>query len=105
MEIVSGCFLIYARAKFLWCELPKTGMEEYLPEEVVWRRSKFGFYAPEKSWLSAIRSIMIDCIKKNKILLKIIRDNINLEKLDNLILWRLFSISKWINIFSVTDIA
>ena len=83
----------------------RKAMEEYLPEEVVWRRSKFGFYAPEKSWLSSIRSIMIDCIKTNKILLKIIRDNINLEKLDNLILWRLFSISKWINIFSVTDIA
>lgn len=83
----------------------RKALENDLPKEVVWRKSKFGFYAPEKSWLSGIHSIMIEGIKSNKILKKIFKYNVNLEKLDNLVLWRLFSISKWIDIFSVTDIS
>ena len=83
----------------------RKALENDLPKEVVWRKSKFGFYAPEKSWLSGIHSIMIEGIESNKILKKIFKYNVNLDKLDNLILWRLFSISKWINIFSITDIS
>lgn len=79
-------------------------INEYLPKEVVWRKNKFGFEAPEKVWLTAIRPNMVNNIKSNKILMNIFKDNINLEKINNKTLWKLFSISKWITIFSVADI-
>ena len=82
----------------------RKAMNSYLPTKIIWRRNKLGFAAPEKTWLSAIHPNMVDNIKNNKVLMKIFKDKVELEKIDNKTLWKLFSISKWISIFGVSDI-
>ena len=79
-------------------------MNNYLPDKILWRKNKLGFEAPENDWLSAIRLNMVNNIKNNKLIMKMLKDNTKIERLNNKILWKLFSVSKWIELFSITDI-
>jgi len=71
-----------------------------LPDEIVWRRNKFGFEAPTKTWLSD-KDDFLKKIKESAF----INAFVDVEKLDvtidDLVLWKLFNIAVWAQKFGV----
>lgn len=76
-------------------------VDKILPNNIVWRKNKFGFEAPTKSWVNSIEDEIIISISKSKILSEI-SDSINLNRLDLNQKWKLFNISKWEDIYKVS---
>lgn len=76
-------------------------IDKILPNNIVWRKNKFGFEAPTKSWVNSIEDEIIISISKSKILSEI-SDSINLNRLDLNQKWKLFNISKWEDIYKVS---
>jgi asparagine synthase (glutamine-hydrolysing) len=78
---------------------------EYLPHEIVWRKNKIGFNAPEKTWMTSIASLIKNQVSRSEILEKVINKK-NLfakyDTLDHRTLWRLFNIAKWEEVFNVS---
>lgn len=75
--------------------------EKKLPREIVWRRNKFGFEAPTKTWL-ANRSVLNESIHKSDFL----KNFIDIEKipttLDETTLWKLYNLAVWARKFNVS---
>lgn len=71
-----------------------------LPFEVIWRKNKMGFEAPEKTWLEEIDSDIKNSIEKSD-LLKKISEEIPYELLDLTQKWKLFNVAKWEIIYKV----
>lgn len=75
-----------------------------LPEEIVWRKNKFGFESPE-SWISEYSPRMLTEIQSSK-LLKHFCDMRKLEKefhkLSDWDKWMYFNIARWEKVFNVT---
>lgn len=71
-----------------------------LPDEIVWRRNKFGFEAPTKTWL-ANKDAFLSEIKTSSF----IREFVDVEKLntsiDDIALWKLYNIAVWAKKFNV----
>jgi asparagine synthase (glutamine-hydrolysing) len=78
----------------------RKAVENILPFEVIWRKNKMGFEAPEKTWLEEIDSD-IKNTTQNSILLKEICTEIPYDLLDFTQKWKLFNIAKWENIYKV----
>uniref|UniRef100_UPI0040482527 asparagine synthase (glutamine-hydrolyzing) n=1 Tax=Aliarcobacter sp. TaxID=2321116 RepID=UPI0040482527 len=76
-------------------------VDNILPNSIVWRKNKFGFEAPTKSWIDAIDSEIIETINKSIILGEIL-NAIDLKKLDLTQKWKLFNIAKWEEIYNVS---
>ena len=76
-------------------------MEGMLPDAVVWRKSKLGFNSPEKTWTRSYKSQMHAEIKESKIISSLCCREIELEKLDNKSLWKLYSVARWETIYGV----
>lgn len=73
-----------------------------LPEEVVWRKDKLGFNAPEKKWLQAYKLQMAETINNSELLSTLIeKEKFDFDSLDLRTQWRLFNIAKWEQIFDV----
>jgi asparagine synthase (glutamine-hydrolysing) len=73
-----------------------------LPKEVVWRKNKLGFNAPEKTWLDSIEEEMLETIKGSKILNEYTHlAKMDLKTLDQRRKWRLFNIAKWEKLYQV----
>lgn len=75
-------------------------VEKILPNSIVWRKNKFGFEAPTKSWINSIEIEMQESIK-NSIILNTIINEIRYKKLDENQKWKLFNISKWEQVYNV----
>lgn len=71
-------------------------IDEYLPEEISWRRNKRGFESPT-TWLKN-RDFFMSVIQKSSILKKItnVTDNCSDD-----VVWRLFSVAVWEERFNV----
>ena len=76
-------------------------VDKILPNSIVWRKNKFGFEAPTKSWLDSIGTEMKESIENSKILNTIV-DEIKYTKLDDNQKWKLFNIAKWEEIYNVS---
>ena len=76
-------------------------MEGILPEQVIWRKNKLGFNAPEKTWTESLKHQMYADILNSKILSSLCCREIDLDKLDNKTLWKLYSVAKWEMIYDV----
>lgn len=79
-------------------------IDKYLPKEVVWRKSKLGFNAPENIWIKDISKEMKTEIQDSKILNEIsYMDNLlkQWDKMDNRLKWRLYNIAVWERIYNV----
>jgi asparagine synthase (glutamine-hydrolysing) len=79
-------------------------IEPLLPKEVVWRKNKLGFNAPESVWLESYRKIMFKTIEKSDIIHRLS----NFEKLRSdypimnyRTIWRLYNLAKWEEVFNV----
>jgi len=74
--------------------------EKYLPKNIIWRKNKFGFEAPTKIWLEEYKNEMVLSIKASKLLDNILEvDNVNLE--NKTMLWKLYNIAKWAELYKV----
>jgi asparagine synthase (glutamine-hydrolysing) len=74
-------------------------VENKLPDSIVWRRKKIGFAAPETSWLSD-KEFFLHEINGSKLLEELL---VNLpQKMDNTLMWKLYSISLWEKEFGVS---
>jgi asparagine synthase (glutamine-hydrolysing) len=71
-----------------------------LPKNIVWRKNKFGFEAPTKTWLDLNEKEMKNTIVNSK-LLEFICIDINFNNLEQKQIWKLYNISKWEEIFNV----
>ncbi len=79
-------------------------IDSSLPKEVVWRKNKLGFNAPDNTWLKKIDAEIKTEIKDSTILQKIS----NLEKLiaqldtmDERLKWRLYNVAVWERVYNV----
>ena len=76
--------------------------ENALPAEIVWRKDKLGFEAPESAWIDSVNDQLPQLIRDSKILSEIVKNkSINLSKLDNRQKWKLFNITKWEKLYHV----
>lgn len=73
--------------------------EGVLPPEISWRKNKIGFEAPSSVWLKE-KGFMYDAIKKSKLLSSIMETFPDLDS-DITLLWRLFNVAKWEEVFDV----
>lgn len=81
----------------------RKSMEGILPNQIIWRKNKLGFDAPEKTWTDSIKHQMHADILSSKILSSLCSREIELNKLDNKTLWKLYSIAKWEMIYDVVS--
>ncbi|WP_066164480.1 asparagine synthase (glutamine-hydrolyzing) [Aliarcobacter cryaerophilus] len=75
-------------------------VENILPKNIVWRKNKFGFESPTKSWIEEYGKTMKIEIEKSSII-KELTLNFDFEKLDNIQKWKLFNIAIWEKIYNV----
>jgi asparagine synthase (glutamine-hydrolysing) len=82
----------------------RAAMKGTLPDEIVWRRNKLGFEAPERLWLSRHRARMFDAVMGSGIIREL-SDIRTLERcysrLDGRSRWRLYSVALWEDAFGV----
>ncbi|NDH08735.1 MAG: asparagine synthase (glutamine-hydrolyzing) [Gammaproteobacteria bacterium] len=78
-------------------------MQQQLPHEILWRKNKFGFEAPEQIWLSHHRDQMQDCIKQSRLIQAITKKTFNPSALKQRTLWRLYTIALWEKQFHIQD--
>ncbi len=79
-------------------------LQKHLPKELVWRKNKLGFNAPDNVWLDAISSDMEKEIKESKILDAICHRDMLLDQfstMSNKHKWRLFNIAVWERMYGV----
>ncbi|MFN5985001.1 MAG: asparagine synthase (glutamine-hydrolyzing) [Fluviicola sp.] len=80
----------------------RKAIEPFLPKEVVWRKEKLGFNAPENLWLASMKNEMESEIKGSKILNELVDfKSFNFNSLDLRTQWRLYNIAKWEDIFKI----
>ena len=82
----------------------RKAVDKLLPENIVWRKNKFGFEAPEKIWLAKYRDQMLAEIGASGLL----RHFCNLDQItsqyDKLSLkdkWMYFNIARWEKVYNV----
>ena len=76
--------------------------ETILPKEIVWRKTKLGFNAPEKTWTKEFENEMIKEIQQSEILNNFIDfKKLYFKNLDLRTKWRLYNFSAWEKEFKV----
>jgi asparagine synthase (glutamine-hydrolysing) len=76
----------------------RKAMDGQLPAEIVWRKDKMGFEAPERTWLASVRDRMKCEIAGSAILGQITRRDLLLQRFENLPLrrqWAYFMVAAW----------
>jgi asparagine synthase (glutamine-hydrolysing) len=79
--------------------LLRKSVEKILPEDIVWRKNKMGFEAP--NWINNFKDEMIKIINKSNLINTIKKCDINFEVLEDNSIWKLFNIAKWEETFDV----
>jgi asparagine synthase (glutamine-hydrolysing) len=79
----------------------RTAMAGLVPKNILWRKIKLGFEAPVAAWIKAASANMKSTIGRSAILHSMCKGQPNLEKIDDVTFWRLYSIAKWEEIYSV----
>lgn len=82
----------------------RMALQDEMPAEVIWRKNKIGFNAPEEQWLHTLRADMLETINKSKIIKKVAHiDKLNKKfaNLDMRLQWRIYNTAKWEELFNV----
>lgn len=79
----------------------RIAMTGLMPKNILWRKIKLGFAAPEVSWIKEMSENMESTINKSTLLKNILKHELNFKKIDIRTFWRLYSIAKWEAIYSV----
>ncbi len=78
-------------------------LEDKLPKEVIWRKKKFGFNAPEATWIKKHEGHMIQEISNSKILQYLCNNRLQqVNRKNKYIFWRLYNIAVWERVYHVT---
>ena len=84
--------------------LLRKAMEDKMSAELIWRKDKLGFNAPQKSWIKAYHAEMVKSIEKSSIM-RYFSDpkklKKNYDKLNSKLQWRIYNIAKWEEVFKV----
>jgi asparagine synthase (glutamine-hydrolysing) len=85
--------------------LLRKSVEQLLPDELVWRKDKLGFNAPEGNWVDSRSDEMLQEIKKSEL----IKKTCDLDALANSYMsldirlkWRLYSVALWERVYGIT---
>lgn len=79
----------------------RKSVEPLLPKSIVWRKNKKGFEAPTNEWMKIIEKDLSKEISNSEILKKILKQNANIENLDQIQKWRLYNVAKWEKIYKI----
>lgn len=82
----------------------RKAMENILPPEIVWRRNKFGFEAPQKEWVEGSRERITKEIKASHILREITQEKQlerALERMSHREIWPYFMVAAWERVYNV----
>ena len=77
----------------------RKGSENILPDEIRWRKNKYGFDSPDKIWLSDKKKFM-DMISKSPLINKIVKNLPDFSD-NNELLWKYYNIAIWENQFQI----
>lgn len=91
---IPSCYKTY-RGWTKWIE--RKLLENFVPEEIIWRKDKLGFPTPEKEWFNdLLHNWLNDIINRSELLrtLKIVRPSVPEE-----LTWRLACIALWEEVF------
>jgi len=75
-----------------------------MPNEITWRKNKFGFEAPDTFWIQRHKPIMKSSVLASALLNSICNmDRIkrDFDVMDNLTAWKLYSVALWEKEFNV----
>lgn len=103
-QLVETCFGISDKLKIKngWTKhLMRVALHGLIPNNILWRKIKFGFEAPTASWVDEVRDSMELAIGQSRLLEKMCRNRLNFKKIDAATFWRLYSIAKWEAVYSV----
>jgi asparagine synthase (glutamine-hydrolysing) len=76
----------------------RRAIQNDLPESIVWRKNKFGFEAPTKTWFRDSKRKMRDEILGSNILKEITNDNVLYKSIDFMNdneIWKYFMLAAW----------
>lgn len=82
----------------------RKGVEPMLPRDIVWRRDKLGFQAPDRIWLKARMRQMKAEVAASRILAEIADRNLLLDRFERLShkeQWSYFNLAAWERIYKV----
>lgn len=88
--------------------LLRRSMDGRMPAEIVWRKEKFGFEAPEFMWTRRHAQHMRDAVRASKLLSEICderTDNALLDGAEPGMRWRFYSVARWEHDFQVDGLA
>lgn len=79
----------------------RIAMAGLVPKSILWNKVKLGFEAPEATWIEAAKASMRLAIGRSAILDEMCKKKLKFDKIDNVTFWKLYSIAKWEEIYSV----
>jgi asparagine synthase (glutamine-hydrolysing) len=82
----------------------RKGINDLMPESIVWRKNKFGFESPDRIWLSKYNDQMIKEIKNSKVLNYYCDMDVLSSKYKSMSLkdkWMYFNVARWENVFKI----
>ncbi len=80
----------------------RRSLNTILPQEVIWRKNKLGFNAPEDRWLNTIKDEMRETIDKSSIVNAIVDPKkYDFDRLSWKKRWRLYNTAKWQEVYNV----
>ena len=109
-RLIEFCLSLPVESKIAhgWTKyILRHSMEKKMPEEIVWRTNKFGFEAPQSSWVQAHTPEMLKVISSSLLVQTLLASETHVKQavLIPELLWKLYIISLWEDEFKVTDIA
>lgn len=79
----------------------RVAMAGLAPKNILWRKGKLGFEAPQAIWRKAASASMKSAIGRSAILNSMCKDKLDFEKTDSATFWKLYSIANWEAVYSV----
>jgi len=84
--------------------IQRKAQENVLPKNIVWRKNKLGFNAPEKTWIDGLEKKMLESIVNSKILNNMVFMSFlikNYSHYDLRTKWKLYNIAQWEQLYNV----
>lgn len=106
-ELVETCYGINNNLKIKdgWTKhILRVAMQGVVSKNILWRKIKFGFEAPDASWINEISGSMELVISQSRLVEKMCLNRLDFKKIDRTTFWKLYSIAKWEAVYSVDSI-
>jgi asparagine synthase (glutamine-hydrolysing) len=87
--------------------LIRQAMQQQLPKNILWRKNKFGFEAPENFWLNQFKQSMKHSVEHSNLISEITKNNKLHQQFYKLPLrtqWRLYTLALWEKTYNINEI-